>query len=137
MYYVSQEVISSTTAMKFSWLWIVAPPGINKYEYHKVFTFDNIYKYFTTLKLYQIMSMQTPNTISEQISTSQIQHNHFTRFKNQMNLRTPLFHKSKCQNSFVYQSVKLWNNLPLQLKRENSFHVFKNKLKEFLLFSQH
>ena len=43
-----------------------------------------------------------------------------------------LFNRSKCQFSFIYQSIKFWNNLPSDLKSSDSAELFTRKLKNHL-----
>ena len=39
---------------------------------------------------------------------------------------TFLFNRSKCQSSFIYQSIKFWNNLPPEIKSSDSVNLFTN-----------
>ena len=56
---------------------------------------------------------------------------HATR--NRDNLSLPYFRRAKSQNSFTYQSVKAWNSIPLDVRNLGSLHLFKAKLKLWLI----
>jgi hypothetical protein len=60
-------------------------------------------------------------------------HNHCTRSA-ENNFRSTTKPKTEfARNSFNYRGVSLWNDLPISLKDESSYYVFKTKLKEHLL----
>ena len=111
-------------------------PSMNIYLHYNILTFDNIFRYFTLLKLYRFLNnleIDTNRDIYLSIFNSQIDHNHHTRFKAHLNFQPPFFHKSKCQQSFVFQSLKLWNELPIYLKQNQTYNQFKFGLKSHLI----
>lgn len=113
-----------------------SPPNVSKYVFYNVLDFDRIFKYFTLLKFYRFITADEPSEIYEQILSSRIQHGYPTRQNHQLHFRLPLFYKSKCQQSFIFQSLKMWNNLPTNLKCVGTFNAFKRELKLVLLQSQ-
>ena len=50
------------------------------------------------------------------------------------NLYLPKFSTNRCQNSFQYQGVKIWNSIPCDL-RNQSYSKFKSNYKKILLNS--
>ena len=56
------------------------------------------------------------------------------RSNNMRLLKVPNIKTKFGQRSFYYSAPKLWNALPHQLRFENSQEIFKNKLKEYLLY---
>ena len=66
------------------------------------------------------------------IQNSQI-HQHNTRRRN--DLRTPFERLELCRNSFVVKGIKLWNDIPNEIKLANSIQYFKSKIKKRMLDS--
>ena len=59
-------------------------------------------------------------------------HDHSTRFFINNNYSFPVISKTIYQKQFVINAIKLWNNLPPELKLEQSTTTFKRKLKTLL-----
>ena len=51
------------------------------------------------------------------------------------NLNLPLFKKSICKQSIKFVGVKLWNEIPNEIKRSKNLTQFKKKMKQYLLNS--
>ena len=66
------------------------------------------------------------------IQNSQI-HQYNTRRRD--DLRTPFERLELCRNSFVIKGIKLWNDIPNDIKLANSMHYFKTKVKKRILDS--
>lgn len=58
-------------------------------------------------------------------------HGYYTRQNNQYVLPLPIVENVRA--SFKYQFLNIWNNIPENIKSENSYGIFKNKLKISLL----
>ena len=56
-------------------------------------------------------------------------HGHQTRFRLNENLNIPSISLSKVFKSFLYNSVKLWNELPLAAKNLPSLSSFKHNFR--------
>ena len=54
-----------------------------------------------------------------------------TRNSSELNYQIPLAKQHYLKHSFHYRSVNLWNKLPTDIKRVDSFHTFKRR---FLIF---
>ena len=66
--------------------------------------------------------------LSNRILYNSSTHNHETRFRNQLKpIRERL---DICKNSYLSQSVSLWNNLDDNIKKSRSLSNFKHKVKE-------
>ena len=105
----------------------------HNFKINRLLKFDDAYKYFAGIKLYKELSGKSIPYFSERIQSFQISHNHFTRFSLGSNLHTPLYIKSKCHESFIYQSLSFWNTLPEEIKCSRSTSSFKFMLKSRLL----
>jgi hypothetical protein len=49
-----------------------------------------------------------------------------------LNLVVPNYKKTFAQSSFVYNSVQLWNYLPLSVKKTENFIVFDNSVRQII-----
>ena len=66
------------------------------------------------------------------IYNSQI-HQYNTRIRD--DLRIPYERLELCRNSFVVKGIKLWNDIPNEIKLANSMQYFKSKIKKRMLDS--
>ena len=80
--------------------------------------------------MYKIMYNQKAQFILNDINEQQISHPHSLR--NAGELRLPDVSILRFKQSTFYQTIKVWNALPTDLKN-TSLIVFKRKLKEYLL----
>jgi len=92
-----------------------------------------IYEYFTALKFYKVIKLDQHSYFSRIFDNLVPRHHHRTRFSSGMNYSIPYLSKSKCQKSFYYQSVYVWNNLPNDIKSCTSLLKFKRMLKQWLI----
>ena len=111
---------------------------ITKYAEHphspvrNILSFESAYKYFISVKLFRVLRERNHEYFHDRILNLQIEHQYRTRFKTNECLTGPLFRKTKCQSSFIYKCVGIWNALPLNVKTENSLIKFKRSLKQYL-----
>ena len=105
-------------------------------ELNRLLNFESVYYYFTLSKLYRVLVEHSHVYIRDRLQNIQINHDHYTRFKCQQCLITPLYRKSKCLASFAYQSIKIWNKLPIDIKSCSSRSLFKRELKQYLVLIQ-
>ena len=78
----------------------------SKYYHFKILPVAKLYSYFCFVKLYN-------------------------RQRSNNNLILPIFFKSRCQQSFVYNAVKFWNVLPVHVKNCQNIGTFKHYLRTF------
>ena len=67
-----------------------------------------------------------------QLDASRPVHNYRTRHNANNNSNIPPFTKSRCQQSFIYKSVKIWNTIPRYLWEVPNFDKFKTSYKRRL-----
>ena len=89
-----------------------------------------------TFETAKLMHQHSTNMLPQNLSTyfkelTSIHHRH-TRSKTKKKLYLPKFSTNRCQKSFRYQGVKVWNLLSTEL-RTQSFRQFKKELKKLLL----
>ena len=99
-----------------------------------IFNFKQIYNFFTILKFYrEINSTNTESYFKTRIFDLQRTHSYPTRFRANNCLVTPQYLKNKCFSSFLYNSIKVWNSLPLEVREIRDFDKFKRKYKTWIL----
>ena len=103
---------------------------------HSILNFDSLYKYFTALKLYEVLYHNRIPKLNERLSTLQPVHLYPTRFVNINNLNTPHFRLSMCQQGFLAKSINIWNQLPSEIREIPHILKFKRTLKHYLLSKQ-
>jgi len=113
------------------------------YDYSRVGTgvgrllsFNSIFKYFTAIKLFKTVKLDLHPHFSSIFESLRPAHHHQTRFSCQNKFNTPAYTKTKCQKSFLYKSVTVWNALPDRVKSCGELGEFKFSLKNFLIQEQ-
>ena len=101
----------------------------NKYTLLGLLPYENVYEYFTILKIFQYFILQKSNHFQNRILSCQVPHQINTRFKSQNCLNLPFYHLSSCQSAFLYNSITLWNKTPIYLREVFSYDIFKKNLK--------
>ena len=102
----------------------------------RVMSFDSIFEYCTAVKLYKILLLHNHEYFARNFANLTVEHNYNTRFNASSKFNTPFFSRTKCQNSFIYQSVRIWNSIPLNIREAPSLRNFKTLLKKFLISQQ-
>ena len=144
---VSADVMSSIKAvigymhckkmrsMMFSW--IQPLKTISRGNVHDtILTFHNLYKYNCLVNLYKAYRMGNLSFFHDSIVNLGPTHEHVTRRVGQNYINIPLYLKSRCQQSFLFNACKFWNELPAHIKSINEFSKFQMKCKETLLNNQ-
>ena len=106
-------------------------PEVCKRE--QIFDFPMTFKYFCSIKMYQVISMNQHNYFAEKLASFQINHNHSTRSATSHNLSIPLYRSTKCQKSFPFIGTKFWNELPTSLRESETIIKLKKNLKTHIL----
>ena len=84
-------------------------------------------------KLYKYRSVEYFDSYYVPVSS----HIYNTRFDDTERLKTPFKSNSNFGSStFLQRSINLWNELPLELKKEDLFPIFQKQLKMYLLKKQ-
>ena len=99
---------------------------------NRIFNFEAGYKFFVLMKMHDITINGNHEYFSNQIIELRAVHSYSTRFSLSDCLNFPLYSRTKCQNSFLYRAIKLWNEIPLAL-REAPSKKFKSQLRNFII----
>ena len=100
----------------------------------RIFDFDMAYKYFCGINMYRVLSLNIHPFLATKIRSFQRNHSHETRSVLNQELTLPYVTRSKCQRSFLYNGIKVWNDIPLQTRNvHDNLDSFKKLLKEDLL----
>ena len=106
------------------------------YKCNVLLTFNQAFDYFAAIKFYKELNNPVNMYFNNKILNYQRPYSRLTRFSQNRIIVPPLFTKSKCQTSFIYQSIKFWNSLPLDIKNSANINTCKRNVKIFLL-NQH
>jgi len=101
-----------------------------------LFEFNSIYEYFTAIKFYRVVKLRQHSYFSQLFDCLVPNHGHETRFSDGQNYMVPYLSKSKCQSSFYFQSVHVWNILSENIKSCSTLVKFKKMLRRWLLQRQ-
>ena len=96
------------------------------FKQDNILKLQDLYKTQICTKLFSY-SLAPNNEFHHRLNSHTNVHNHYTR--NRHNLILPNYTKTSSQNSFLYQSIKEWCNIPSTLKHPVSISTFKHKLK--------
>ena len=88
-----------------------------------------LYTFNLSSHLYKLLKNRNNDYLAQYLRSYSELHNHNTR--NNSSLIIPRFNLSTSQNSFVYQSIKSWNSLPLTIQKSSSICTFNSKLKKY------
>ena len=86
----------------------ILTPEICKNE--RLFDFDMAYEYFCSINMYRIIQLDNHEFLATKLQSYQTNHPHETRSVQNQELNLPLFRLSKCQRSFLYNGIKIWNS---------------------------
>lgn len=94
---------------------------------------ESIDKYFTAIKVFKTTKLEQHPFFNTHFERLIPNHNYPTRHADNMKYNTPDMRLSKCFNSFIYKGVKIWNELPIEIRNLPTLSVFKRRLKFYLL----
>ena len=104
------------------------------YQSNKILPLIEIFHFFASIKLYNEINCTNDHSyFNERVQNLQNNHSHDTRFVNNNNINVPFFTRARGHSSFLYKSIRFWNNLPPDIKNIPSISSFKNKIKLHLL----
>lgn len=110
--------------------------NVNRFSSYRILTINNLYKYFCGIKLYKSFVIGSHEYFKVKFNSLLPSHNYDTRQISNSHFNVPAFNKSTSQRSFFYNSTKLWNSLPSDVKVCPSVDSFKRRLKGYLLSIQ-
>ena len=101
------------------------------FKQSNILTVSKLFKFHVLLLTFKAVHFnRDPSLFNHAVTHSQV-HTHFTRHSE--NLLLPRFHLSNSQKFISYAGPKLWNELPVHLKMQESLNIFKRKLLVFLI----
>ena len=107
-------------------------PEICKNE--RLFDYEMAHIYFCSINMYRIVQLNHHEFLTNKLLSYQATHTYETRSVENQSLRPPLYRLSKCQRSFLSRGVKIWKELPLNLRTlQDDLNSFKKLLKHHLL----
>lgn len=94
---------------------------------------DNIVNYFIILKMFKSITLKNHIHFVHKFIDLLPNHHHITRFSHSYQYNIPHYNKAIAHKFFLYQAIKIYNILPINLKLINNINSFKFQLKQFLL----
>ena len=95
----------------------------------KILNLENLYVFHTLLYMYKALVMNRYPDVKNSILSIQANHVHATRINH---LRMPYCRVDRCKQMIVYQSIKHWNSLPVNIKEKMNFYSFKKECKAYV-----
>ena len=109
---------------------VTTHPNVNQTQSLYNFTeFQGVYDYFVLCKMFKIVSENKHPHFTQKIHNQAILHNHETRSNVDNHLVPPRYTKTKCQNSFIFRGIKLWNTTHTEVRQSATLTEFKERLK--------
>ena len=105
-------------------------PEICKRE--KIFDFQMSFRYFCSIKMYQVTYLGQHNYFINKMASLRINHNYETRSSTSEIYSIPHYNYAKCQNSFPFIGTKFWNELPTTIRNSENLAKFKQNLKNHI-----
>ena len=101
----------------------------NNHSRNSLLQYPSVHSYFTFIRFQKIHHHHS-QYFTDKILALFPDHSQATRFTEANKINIPMFNKSLNHNQFLYNAIKLLNDIPLDLKLEKSPKNFKHKLKE-------
>ena len=95
--------------------------------------YDEVYKYFILCKMFKVICDGKHLHFVNKMDQHSIAHIYETRSNVGNCFTSPLYLKSKFENSFIYRGIKVRNNIPSHLKQLNNVRKFKKHMQSYLL----
>lgn len=90
-------------------------------------------KYNALIYIYKMLNDQLPKYLAKNLIRTNTLHNRLTRQNNEYNLRLPNYSTNFTQKNIFYNGVKLFNELPNEIKQSQSLNIFKEKCKKYIM----
>ena len=91
-----------------------------------------VYNYFMLVRTYKYVKLNLSEHFQTQYNQLTVAHDLDTRFKSNENFNLPHIRTSKYSCSFLANSVRFWNNIPIDLKNAPNLLKFKKLLRRYL-----
>ena len=98
----------------------------------KFFDFNLTLKYFTNIKMFQILKTSSHAYFKDKFDANQTRHIYNTRASSAEHLSLPRARINRCKKSFLISGVKFWNELPVSIRNSDNLKIFKANLRNFI-----
>ena len=102
----------------------------NNNSSNSLLQYSSVYSYFTLIRFQKNIHHHHCQYFTDKILALFPDHSHATRFTEANKVNIPMFNISLNHNQFLYNAIKLWNDIPPDLKLKKSPKKFKLKLKQ-------
>ena len=109
----------------------------NKADYLELnlLQFDEVYKFSVLNRLFKYINGRCNNVFKEKTRIDSIAHYYSTRSASSRNYNIPQINSSTTYKSFYYNAIKLWNRIPLSLKKQTSTNKFRKYIRTNIINS--
>ena len=83
---------------------------------------------------YKIINKLSPESLWDKFESRSVHSKYETR--NCHDLQIPRLNTERAKNGFKYSALKLWNDMPVDIREASTLKCFKKKLKAHLLADQ-
>ena len=83
---------------------------------------------------YKIINKLSPESLQDKFELRSVYSNYETR--NCHDLQIPRLDTERAKSGFKYSALKLWNDVPVDIREASTLKCFKKKLKAHLLVDQ-
>ena len=97
----------------------------------KILKLEDIHLFYVSVYMFRILRMNECPTLQSDLNLKHPDHSHSTRYRS--NLVVPFPRVNTVKINYKYQFVKIWNNLPNELKCISSLRIFKRMLTSYIL----
>ena len=107
--------------------------NMNHFLSNKLLCFDDVYKYYTLIRFYKYFVLEHEYHFKNKFLQYSISHQYSTRGRKNNNFNVPFVRVSRMYNSFLNNSLILWNQLPTSLRAIPNLSNFKIKFRNSFL----
>ena len=101
------------------------------FKYTEILKFPDVYRYKVGVHMYKIMILNEASSLANALDIGYPEHGYETRNVNL--LRLPFPRVEAVRESFSYQFIKIWNNIPDYAKTQPTLGAFKRCFRKILL----
>ena len=87
------------------------------FKKYNLLNFDNMYKLQVAKFMFDIYHENSSDILNDLFIKTNLRHHHMTRQSSNDNFSLPLVSTNYKQRSIIYEGVKIWNSLPLRIKK--------------------
>lgn len=91
---------------------------------------ENIIRFDRSVMTYKIMNKLSPESLWDKFQQRSSQSNYATRYCR--DLQIPRLNTEYAKKSYYYSAMKVWNNIPVDIRELPTISRFKKELKEYL-----